>query len=48
LTQQRQQALVRELLSPSFAKYVNEKAKALSISPAEVIVRAIKEQFGDE
>ena len=45
LTKMRQQALVVELLSPDYARIVNMKAKALSLSPSEVIQYALKEQL---
>ena len=45
LTKIRQQALVVELLSPDYARIVNMKAKALSLSPSEVIQYALKEQL---
>ena len=41
----REQILVSELLSPDYARIVNMKAKALSLSPSEVIQFAIKEQL---
>jgi len=45
LTNMREQLLVMELLSPDYARIVNMKAKALSLSPSEVIQYAIKEQL---
>jgi len=45
LTNLRQQALVVALLSPDYARIVNIKAKALSLSPSEVIQYALKEQL---
>jgi len=45
LTNVRQRALVVELLSPDYARIVNMKAKALSLSPSEVIQYALKEQL---
>jgi len=45
LTNMREKTLVTELLSPDFARIVNMKAKAMSLSPAEVIQFAIKEQL---
>jgi len=45
LSKLRQQALVVELLSPDYARIVNMKAKALSLSPSEVIQYALKEQL---
>ena len=47
LTNIREKTLVAELLSPDFARIVNMKAKALSLSPAEVIQFAIKQQLVD-
>ena len=47
LTNMREKTLVTELLSPDFARIVNMKAKAMSLSPAEVIQFAIKEQLVD-
>jgi len=37
--------LVNELLSPDYARIVNVKAKAMLLSPAEVIRYAIKKQL---
>jgi len=45
LTNLREQALVIELLAPNYARIVNIKAKALSLSPSEVIQYALKEQM---
>ena len=45
LTNKREQILVTELLPPDYARIVNMKAKALSLSPSEVIQYAIKEQL---
>ena len=45
LTTMHEQVLVTELLSPDYARIVNMKAKALSLSPSEVIQYAIKEQL---
>ena len=45
LTIMRQQTLVTELLPPDYARIVNMKAKAMSLSPSEVIQYAIKEQL---
>ena len=45
LTNLREQALVVELLSPDYARIVNIKAKALSLSPSEIIQYALKEQM---
>jgi hypothetical protein len=46
-SQKREQALVSELLGPDYARVINTKAKALSISPSEVIRVAIKEQLSN-
>ena len=45
LTSLREKALVSELLPPDYARVVNTKAKAMSLSPAEVIKYAIKAQL---
>jgi hypothetical protein len=45
LTTVRERTLVTELLPPDYARIVNAKAKALSMTPAEVIQFAIKGQF---
>ena len=45
LTQLRQRALVNELLDPGFARIVNAKASALSVSPSEIIQEALKIQL---
>ena len=45
LTTLREKALVTELLSPDYARIVNMKAKAMSLSPSEVIQYAIKAQL---
>ena len=42
LTNMRQRTLVTELLSPDYARIVNMRARALSMSPSEVIQYAIK------
>jgi len=42
ITKMHEQLLVSELLSPDYARIVNAKAKALSLSPSEVIQHAIK------
>ena len=47
LTNMREQILVTELLSPNYARIVNMKAKALSLSPSDVIQYAIKAQLVD-
>ena len=45
LSNMREQILVTELLSPDYARIVNVKAKALSLSPSEVIQYALKAQL---
>jgi hypothetical protein len=45
LTNMREKTLVTELLSPDYARIVNLKAEAMSLSPSEVIQYAIKEQL---
>jgi hypothetical protein len=47
LTNMREQLLVTELLSPDYARIVNTKAKALSLSPSDVIQYALKAQLVD-
>ena len=47
ITQLRQRALVNELLGQKYARIVNESARALSVSPSEVIASAIREKFAD-
>ena len=44
-TTMRERTLIAELLPPDFARIVNMKAKAMSLSPSEVIQYAIKEQL---
>jgi hypothetical protein len=44
-TTMRERTLVSELLPPEYARIVNMKAKAMLLSPAEVIQYAIKEQL---
>jgi len=44
-TTMRERTLVEELLPPEYARIVNMKAKAMSLSPSEVIQYAIKEQL---
>jgi hypothetical protein len=44
-TTMRERTLVSELLPPDYARIVNMKAKAMSLSPSEVIQHAIKEQL---
>ena len=46
-TNMREQLLVTELLSPDYARIVKTKAKAMSLSPSEVIQNAIKTQFAE-
>ena len=45
LTNMRERELITELLPPDYARIVNMKAKALSLSPSEVIQHAIKSQL---
>ena len=45
LTNMREKKLVEELLSPYYARIINAKAKAMLLSPSEVIQYAIKEQL---
>ena len=45
MTNAHERTLVTELLSPDYARIVNMKAKALSLSPSEVIQYAIKSQL---
>jgi len=46
-TRKKEQALVTELLGPDYARVVNTKAKALAVTPSDVIRSAIKEQFAN-
>lgn len=41
----RERTLITELLSPDYARIVNMKAKALSLSPSEIIQNAIMAQL---
>ena len=43
ITNLREKMLVAELLSPDYARIVNIKAEAMSLTPSEVIQYAIKE-----
>ena len=45
LTNLRERTLISELLPPDYARIINVKAKAMSLSPSEVIQFAIKEQL---
>ena len=45
LTVIRERLLVTELLPPDYARIVTTKAKAMSLSPSEVIQNAIKAQL---
>jgi hypothetical protein len=47
LSKLREQTLVTELLSPDYARIVIMKAKALSLSPSDVIQYALKAQLVD-
>ena len=44
-TTMRERTLVAELLPTEYARIVNVKAEAMSLSPSEVIQYAIKEQL---
>ena len=46
-TTMRERTLVSELLPHNYARIVNMKAKAMSLSPSEVIQYAIKEQLAE-
>jgi hypothetical protein len=41
----RERTLITKLLPPEYARIVNMKAQAMSLSPSEVIQYAIKEQL---
>jgi len=45
LTNMREQMLVTELLPPDYARIVKTKARAMLLSPSEVIQHAIKAQL---
>ena len=45
LTNKHEVSLVTELLPPDYARIVNMKAKAMSLSPSKVIQYAIKAQL---
>ena len=45
LTNKRERTLILKLLPPDYARIVNMKAHAMSLSPSEVIQNAIKEQL---
>ncbi|MCL2405043.1 MAG: hypothetical protein FWC92_05800 [Defluviitaleaceae bacterium] len=45
LSHMREIKLVHELLSPDYARIINMKAKAMLLSPAEVIQHAIQQQL---
>jgi len=45
LTSMRERTLITKLLPPDYARIVNVKARAMSLSPSEVIQYAIKEQL---
>ena len=47
ITQLKQRALVNELLDKNYARAVNEKARALSVSPVDVIQSALKSQMAE-
>ena len=48
LTNMREQLLVSELLPPDYARIVKAKARAMSLSPSEVIQYAIKAQLAEQ
>ena len=45
LSNMRENKLVTELLPPDYARIINMKAKAMLLSPSEVIQYAIREQL---
>jgi hypothetical protein len=45
LTNMHERTLITKLLPPEYARIVNMKAQAMSLSPSEVIQYAIKEQL---
>ena len=45
ITNLREQMLVAKLLPPDYARLVNTKANIMSLSPSEIIQRAIKAQL---
>ena len=45
LSHMREAKLVNELMTPEYARVINVKAKAMLLSPAEVIRYAIKKQL---
>jgi hypothetical protein len=45
LTNMREKELIIKLLPPEYARIVNMKAQAMSLSPSEVIQYAIKDQL---
>jgi hypothetical protein len=47
ISRKRQHTLVNELLDPNYARLVNEKASAMSVSPAEIIQAALKLQLAE-
>ena len=47
LTAIREKTLISELLPPDYARIVLMKAKAMSLSPAEVIQLSIKKQLAE-
>jgi hypothetical protein len=47
LTATREKTLISELLPPDYARIVLMKAKAMSLSPAEVIQYSIKKQLAE-
>ena len=48
LTNTREKTLIIKLLPPEYARIVNIKANAMSLSPSEIIQNAIKELLAAE
>jgi len=46
-TRKREQALIIELLGSDYARVINSRAKALSVSPSDVIRSALKDQLAN-
>ena len=47
ITHKRENMLVAQLLPPDYARFVNTKASALSLSPSKIIQSALKAQLAD-
>jgi len=45
ITTLKEKSLVKELLSPEYARIVNAKAHVMSLSPSEIIQELIKEKM---